>query len=68
MPREKVQELARKGGQARAEKARQNKGDREQGGSGGDSLDDELKGTQEQQELGEKLEEMGDDEIDNMGS
>ena len=34
MPREKVQEIASKGGKARAEKARQNREEREQGGSG----------------------------------
>jgi hypothetical protein len=52
MPREKVQEIASKGGKARAEKARQNRDDREQGGSTGQNLDDEL--NRDEDEIGEE--------------
>jgi len=44
MPREQVQEIASQGGKARAEKARENREDREQGGSGNADLEDELRG------------------------
>ena len=42
MPRAKVQEIARKGGQARAEKARREREDRERLNSGIVHFDDEL--------------------------
>lgn len=54
MPREKVQEIASKGGKTRAERARQNRDDREQGGSGGQDLQDELDGDN----AGERLEDV----------
>jgi hypothetical protein len=58
MPRDKVQEIASKGGKARAERARQNREDREQGGSGGANLDDELNG--------QKLDNAGDIDEEDM--
>ena len=53
MPREKVQEIAKKGGQARAEKARKDREDRERGLSGNANLEDELEGEGERVDVEE---------------